>query len=134
MARKRCKACTGGEAGGEGWVGGLLRAGTRGQGDVVQRGYWCRWRTVCCTNACSACPPGSAQGAPGTSNAPCVTFVVVVCPAQEATFSLGDRISVLDQLDKPAIIPHMAEYEGRKFPYEVREGQGGQREEEGQGC
>ncbi|KXZ50200.1 hypothetical protein GPECTOR_17g837 [Gonium pectorale] len=37
----------------------------------------------------------------------------------EATFSLGERAAVLDQLDKPAIIPHMAEYEGRKFPYEV---------------
>ncbi|KAG2482867.1 hypothetical protein HYH03_018212 [Edaphochlamys debaryana] len=40
-------------------------------------------------------------------------------PTTEATFSLGDRAAVLDQLDKPAIIPHMAEYEGRKFPYEV---------------
>lgn len=39
---------------------------------------------------------------------------------QEATFSLGERAAVLDQLDKPAIIPHMAEFEGRKFPYEVR--------------
>ncbi|KAG2445494.1 hypothetical protein HXX76_000110 [Chlamydomonas incerta] len=40
-------------------------------------------------------------------------------PTTEATFSLGERAAVLDQLDKPAIIPHMAEYEGRKFPYEV---------------
>ncbi len=52
------------------------------------------------------------------------TLLFLLPCAQEATFSLGDRISVLDQLDKPAIIPHMAEYEGRKFPYEVREGQG----------
>jgi hypothetical protein len=44
-----------------------------------------------------------------------------LCPRpQEATFSLGERGEVLDQLDKPAIIPHVAEHEGRKFSYEVR--------------
>lgn len=48
---------------------------------------------------------------------PCRTSV-----PQEATFSLGERAAVLEQLDKPAIIPHMAEFEGKKFPYEVRTG------------
>lgn len=38
---------------------------------------------------------------------------------QEHVFELGERGGVLEQLDKPAIIPHMADYEGKKFPYEV---------------
>jgi len=37
----------------------------------------------------------------------------------EAVFELGDRVHILDEADKPAIIPHMAEAEGRRFPYEV---------------
>ncbi|GIL58131.1 hypothetical protein Vafri_12985 [Volvox africanus] len=37
----------------------------------------------------------------------------------EATFSLGERAAILDQLDKPPIIPHQAEDAGQKYPYEV---------------
>lgn len=40
--------------------------------------------------------------------------------SQEHTFELGDRVAVLTQVDQQAIIPHMAEVEGKKFPYEVR--------------
>ncbi len=39
---------------------------------------------------------------------------------QEHTFELGARAAVLSQMDQPAIIPHMAEYEGKRFPYEVK--------------
>mmetsp|Transcript_35681 Transcript_35681/g.90202 ORF Transcript_35681/g.90202 Transcript_35681/m.90202 type:complete len:761 (-) Transcript_35681:796-3078(-) len=40
-------------------------------------------------------------------------------PTTEAVFELGERGAVLDQLGREAIIPHMAEYEGKKFPYEI---------------
>eukprot|EP00877_Chromochloris_zofingiensis_P003974 jgi/Chrzof1/13578/Cz08g03010.t1 len=40
-------------------------------------------------------------------------------PTTEHTFQLGERVTVLSQVDKPAIIPHMAEFEGKRFPYEV---------------
>eukprot|EP00878_Enallax_costatus_P046112 GHUV01055712.1.p1 GENE.GHUV01055712.1~~GHUV01055712.1.p1 ORF type:complete len:334 (+),score=102.12 GHUV01055712.1:379-1380(+) len=40
-------------------------------------------------------------------------------PNAEKVFELGDRLNVLSQLDKPAIIPHMADFEGKRFPYEV---------------
>lgn len=43
-------------------------------------------------------------------------------PPQEHTFELGERAAVLHQVDQPAIIPHLAEVEGKKFPYEVRAG------------
>lgn len=39
--------------------------------------------------------------------------------ATEQVFELGKRTSVLGQTDKPAIIPHMAEFDGKKFSYEV---------------
>ncbi len=39
---------------------------------------------------------------------------------QEAVFELGERRKVLAQLDKEAVVPHMAEAEGKKLPYEVR--------------
>lgn len=29
---------------------------------------------------------------------------------------------MLSQVSQPAIIPHMAEFEGKRFPYEVRPG------------
>ena len=38
---------------------------------------------------------------------------------QNHPFVLGERIGILEQLDKPAIIPHVAESEGKKFPYEA---------------
>lgn len=38
---------------------------------------------------------------------------------QEHTFALGERVGVLAQVDQAAVIPHMAEMEGRRFPYEV---------------
>lgn len=36
-----------------------------------------------------------------------------------AVFALGDRASVLKDVDGPAIIPHIAESSSQKFPYEV---------------
>ena len=35
-------------------------------------------------------------------------------------FALGDRGSILHHLDQPAIIPHVAESENKKFTFEVR--------------
>ena len=35
-------------------------------------------------------------------------------------FAIGDRAAILHHLDQAAIIPHVAESESRKFPYEVR--------------
>lgn len=43
---------------------------------------------------------------------------------QEAAFALGERGGVLAQLDQSPIIPHMADMEGKRFPYEVRGGAG----------
>lgn len=40
-------------------------------------------------------------------------------PLQEHLFELGDRGTVLQELDKPSIIPHIAEQEGKRFLYEV---------------
>jgi hypothetical protein len=37
---------------------------------------------------------------------------------QEHLFELGDRASILQEQDK-AIIPHIAEQEGKRFLYEV---------------
>ena len=37
-------------------------------------------------------------------------------------FALGDRAALLHHLDQAAIIPHVADSEGRKYPYEVRFG------------
>uniref|UniRef100_A0A383VE33 Uncharacterized protein n=1 Tax=Tetradesmus obliquus TaxID=3088 RepID=A0A383VE33_TETOB len=37
----------------------------------------------------------------------------------ERAFELGERLDVLSQVSQPAIIPHMAEFEGKRFPYEV---------------
>ncbi|GMH45399.1 hypothetical protein BSKO_13356 [Bryopsis sp. KO-2023] len=37
----------------------------------------------------------------------------------DMVFDLGDRTSVLVNLEKQALVPHVAEYEGKKFPYEV---------------
>ena len=34
-------------------------------------------------------------------------------------FALGERASILHHLDQPAIIPHVAESENKKFTYEV---------------
>jgi len=33
---------------------------------------------------------------------------------------VGERLEVLSQVSQPSIIPHMAEVQGRHFPYEVR--------------
>ncbi|EFJ12526.1 hypothetical protein SELMODRAFT_446594 [Selaginella moellendorffii] len=38
---------------------------------------------------------------------------------KSAVFALGDRANVLKEIDQPAIIPHIAEASGSKFPYEV---------------
>ena len=35
-------------------------------------------------------------------------------------FALSDRASILHHLDQPAIIPHVAESENKKFTFEVR--------------
>jgi hypothetical protein len=36
-----------------------------------------------------------------------------------AVFALGDRALVLKEVDEAAIIPHIAEASGHKYPYEV---------------
>ncbi|KAL2619828.1 hypothetical protein R1flu_000033 [Riccia fluitans] len=38
---------------------------------------------------------------------------------RSAVFALGDRASVLKDVDEPAIIPHIAEASNARFPYEV---------------
>jgi hypothetical protein len=43
---------------------------------------------------------------------------------QEAAFALGERGGVLAQVDQSPIIPHMADMEGKRFPYEVRRRRG----------
>lgn len=43
--------------------------------------------------------------------------------ASEAVFELGDRAGILGHVKDMPMIPHMAEYEGKKFPYEVGGGQ-----------
>ena len=40
-------------------------------------------------------------------------------PARRDIFALGDRGAILHHLDQPAIIPHVAESEGKKYTYEV---------------
>ncbi|XP_047340854.1 vacuolar protein sorting-associated protein 52 A-like [Impatiens glandulifera] len=37
---------------------------------------------------------------------------------RSAVFALGERISILKEIDEPAIIPHIAEASARKYPYE----------------
>ncbi|GJR60707.1 vacuolar protein sorting-associated protein 52 A [Tanacetum coccineum] len=38
---------------------------------------------------------------------------------RSAIFALGDRISVLKEIDEPSLIPHIAEANAKKYPYEV---------------
>lgn len=38
---------------------------------------------------------------------------------RSAVFALGERISVLKDMEEPALIPHIAEASSRKYPYEV---------------
>lgn len=38
---------------------------------------------------------------------------------RSAIFALGDRISVLKEIDEPSLIPHIAEANSKKYPYEV---------------
>lgn len=38
----------------------------------------------------------------------------------DEVFAVGDRGAILHHLDQAAIIPHVAESEHRKYPYEVR--------------
>eukprot|EP00983_Pelagomonas_calceolata_P034966 1094473-Pelagomonas_calceolata.AAC.6 len=38
---------------------------------------------------------------------------------QEHVFALGNRVEVLEQLDAPAVVPHMADAQGRRFLYEA---------------
>ncbi|XP_071703715.1 vacuolar protein sorting-associated protein 52 A-like [Rutidosis leptorrhynchoides] len=38
---------------------------------------------------------------------------------RSAIFALGDRISILKQIDEPSLIPHIAEASSKKYPYEV---------------
>jgi hypothetical protein len=49
-----------------------------------------------------------------------LTKLHMLCWLQERAFELGERLDVLSQVSQPAIIPHMAEVEGKRFPYEVR--------------
>lgn len=47
--------------------------------------------------------------------------VAVPCAAlQERAFQLGERLDVLSQVNQPSMIPHMADFEGKRFPYEVK--------------
>ncbi|KAH7669223.1 Vps52 protein [Dioscorea alata] len=36
-----------------------------------------------------------------------------------AVFALGDRINILKEIDQPALIPHTAEENSQRYPYEV---------------
>ncbi|KAI4301992.1 hypothetical protein L6164_035217 [Bauhinia variegata] len=38
---------------------------------------------------------------------------------RSAVFALGDRINILKEIDEPALIPHIAEANSMKYPYEV---------------
>ncbi|KAJ0966860.1 hypothetical protein J5N97_023777 [Dioscorea zingiberensis] len=38
---------------------------------------------------------------------------------RSAVFALGDRINILKEIDQPALIPHIAEANSQKYPYEV---------------
>lgn len=38
---------------------------------------------------------------------------------RSSVFSLGERISILKEIDQPALIPHIAEANSQKYPYEV---------------
>ncbi|XP_073043621.1 vacuolar protein sorting-associated protein 52 A-like isoform X1 [Primulina eburnea] len=38
---------------------------------------------------------------------------------RSAVFALGERINVLKEIDESALIPHIAEVSGKKYPYEV---------------
>ncbi|PKA65339.1 hypothetical protein AXF42_Ash005672 [Apostasia shenzhenica] len=38
---------------------------------------------------------------------------------RSSVFSLGDRINILKEIDQPALIPHIAEANSQKYPYEV---------------
>nr|XP_043606974.1 vacuolar protein sorting-associated protein 52 A [Erigeron canadensis]XP_043606975.1 vacuolar protein sorting-associated protein 52 A [Erigeron canadensis] len=38
---------------------------------------------------------------------------------RSAIFALGDRISILKEIDEPSLIPHIAEASSKKYPYEV---------------
>lgn len=40
-------------------------------------------------------------------------------PDRQDVFVLGDRASILHHLDQPAVIPHVAESENKKFSFEV---------------
>lgn len=49
-------------------------------------------------------------------------FTRVGGPGQKKSpdvFAVGDRAAILHHLDQAAIIPHIAEGENRKYPYEV---------------
>ncbi|CAI0393999.1 unnamed protein product [Linum tenue] len=38
---------------------------------------------------------------------------------RSAVFAVGDRISILKEIEQPALIPHIAEASSQKYPYEV---------------
>ncbi|KAF5836606.1 hypothetical protein DUNSADRAFT_5680 [Dunaliella salina] len=40
-------------------------------------------------------------------------------PTTEHVFALGNRVEVLEQLDAPAVVPHMADAQGRRFLYQA---------------
>lgn len=48
------------------------------------------------------------------------TSKAAAAAARTDVFVLGTRGAILQQLDQPALIPHVAEAEGKKYPYEVR--------------
>jgi hypothetical protein len=39
--------------------------------------------------------------------------------SRSSVFALGERINILKEIDQPALIPHIAEANSQKYPYEV---------------
>lgn len=46
-------------------------------------------------------------------------MLIFDCFIKDGVFDLGERAQVLAELEKQALVPHVAEYEGKKVPYEV---------------
>lgn len=53
------------------------------------------------------------------SASPWFVFIAWTYDMQESTFALGERADILSELERPAMIAHMAEHEGQRLPYEV---------------
>jgi len=50
----------------------------------------------------------------------CNSLFLCFCDlAQEHVFALGNRIEVLEQINSPAVVPHIADAQGKRFLYEA---------------